>query len=29
MFKSAPFSLRRFDQAFDTASEQRAGQPFC
>jgi hypothetical protein len=29
LFKSAPFSLRRFDQAFDTASEQRAGQPFC
>jgi hypothetical protein len=29
MFRSAPFSLRRFDQAFDTASEQRAGQPFC
>jgi hypothetical protein len=28
-FKSAPFSLRRFDQAFDTAAEQRAGQPFC
>jgi hypothetical protein len=29
MFRSAPFSLRRFDQAFDTASEQKAGQPFC
>jgi hypothetical protein len=29
MFKAVPFSLRRFDQAFDTASEQRAGQPFC
>jgi hypothetical protein len=29
MFKSAPFSLRRFDQAFNTASEQQAGQPFC
>jgi hypothetical protein len=29
MFASTPFSLRRFDQAFDTASEQRAGQPFC
>jgi hypothetical protein len=28
-FRSVPFSLRRFDQAFDTASEQRAGQPFC
>lgn len=29
LFRAAPFSLRRFDQAFDTASEQRAGQPFC
>jgi hypothetical protein len=29
LFKSTPFSLRRFDQAFNTASEQRAGQPFC
>jgi hypothetical protein len=29
MFRSSPFSLRRFDQAFDTAAEQRAGQPFC
>jgi hypothetical protein len=29
MFKSAPFSLRRFDQAFNTAAEQKAGQPFC
>ncbi|HEY0530646.1 MAG TPA: hypothetical protein VGD29_03515 [Actinoplanes sp.] len=29
MFRTTPFSLRRFDQAFDTAAEQRAGQPFC
>jgi len=29
LFASAPFSLKRFDQAFDTAAEQRAGQPFC
>jgi hypothetical protein len=29
LFRTAPFSLRRFDQAFDTAAEQRAGVPFC
>ena len=29
MFRAAPFSLRRFDQAFDAAAEQRAGVPFC
>lgn len=29
MFKSTPFSLRRFDQAFDTAARERAAQPFC
>jgi hypothetical protein len=29
MFKSTPFSLRRFDQAFNTAAEQKAGQKFC
>ena len=29
MFAAAPFSLRRFDQAFDRAAEQRAGVPFC
>jgi hypothetical protein len=29
MFKSAPFSLRRFDQAFDTAARQHSGRQFC
>jgi hypothetical protein len=29
MFAGTPFSLRRFDQAFNTAAEQRAGVPFC
>ena len=29
LFAVTPFSLRRFDQAFDTAARQRAGQPFC
>ena len=29
MFRATPFSLSRFDQAFDAAAEQRAGEPFC
>jgi hypothetical protein len=29
MFADAPFSLRRFDEAFDAAARQRAGVPFC
>ena len=29
MFAGAPFSLRRFDQSFDAAAEQRAGVPYC
>ena len=29
LFQAAPFSLRRFDQAFDAAAGQRAGVPFC
>jgi hypothetical protein len=29
MFRATPFSLRRFDQAFNTAAEQMTGQPFC
>ena len=29
LFADAPFSQRRFDQAFTSAAEQRAGVPFC
>ena len=29
MFADTPFSLRRFDQAFDAAARQRAGVAFC
>jgi hypothetical protein len=29
LFAAAPFSQRRFDQAFTSAAEQRAGVPFC
>jgi hypothetical protein len=29
LFHDAPFSLRRFDQAFNVAAEQRAGMSFC
>ncbi|GIE93658.1 hypothetical protein [Paractinoplanes rishiriensis] len=29
MFAGTPFSLRRFDQSFNRAAQQRAGVPFC
>jgi hypothetical protein len=29
LFHDSPFSLFRFDQAFDTAAKQRIGKPFC